>query len=59
MKKLFFFISLLLITSHINMIHSEVKETYVLMETSMGKVKIKSPKASVLAMTTFTWAWPF
>lgn len=41
MKKLFFFISLLLITSHINMIHSQVKETYVLMETSMGKVKIK------------------
>jgi peptidylprolyl isomerase len=41
MKKLFFFISVLLLTSQTHMMHSEEKATFVLMETSMGKVKIK------------------
>ena len=41
MKRLIFFITVLLITSQINMIHSEEKETLILMETSMGNIKIK------------------
>lgn len=41
MKRLFFLISLLIISSHSYMIHSKEKETFVLMETSMGQVTIK------------------